>query len=65
LTRRTSKRGGHLPNPRDISNIVHNGGQTPKRNCLYNVALTHFGQFIDHDVISTPIKESKTGKQLK
>ncbi|XP_052067210.1 peroxidase-like protein [Mytilus californianus] len=59
--RKNSVRYGSLPNPRDISNTVHKEGTTFARGCLSNVAFTHFGQFIDHDVVSTPIKKSKKG----
>ncbi|XP_076095786.1 peroxidase-like protein [Mytilus galloprovincialis] len=47
--------GSLLPSPRDISNAVLNGGESPPRSRILSVSLTHFGQFIDHDVISTPI----------
>ncbi|CAC5395141.1 PXDN [Mytilus coruscus] len=60
--RKNSVRYGSLPNPRDISNTVHKEGTTFARSCLSNVAFTHFGQFVDHDVISTPIKKSKKGE---
>lgn len=59
--RKNSVRYGSLPNPRDISNTVHKDGTTFARSCLSNVAFTHFGQFIDHDVVSTPTKKSKKG----
>lgn len=49
-----------LPNPRVISNTVHRGGFSPPRSNVFNVALTTFGQFIDHDVISTPTVRGKT-----
>ncbi|XP_071123148.1 uncharacterized protein [Mytilus edulis] len=60
--RKNSVRYGSLPNPRDISNTVHKDGTTFARSCLSNVAFTHFGQFIDHDVVSTPTKKSKKGE---
>ncbi|CAC5390152.1 PXDN [Mytilus coruscus] len=47
--------GPLLPSPRDISNAVLNGGVSPPRSRIYSVSLTHFGQFVDHDFISTPI----------
>lgn len=46
---------GPLPSPRYISNAIHNGGVSPPRSQIYSVSLTHFGQFVDHDFISTPI----------
>jgi hypothetical protein len=53
--------GAPLPSPRIISNNVHDEGMNHLRSKLFTVALTHFGQFIDHDVISTPILIGKFG----
>ncbi|CAG2224718.1 PXDN [Mytilus edulis] len=44
-----------LPSPRMISNALFNTGTSPPRSTSFTIALTHFGQFIDHDFISTPI----------
>ncbi|XP_052106928.1 peroxidase-like protein isoform X2 [Mytilus californianus] len=46
--------GPLLPSPRDVSNAVLNGGVSPPRSTIFSVSLTHFGQFVDHDIISTP-----------
>lgn len=46
--------GKPLPSPRYVSNAVFDGGESPPRSKIFNVALTHFGQFVDHDIISTP-----------
>ncbi|XP_063399289.1 peroxidase-like protein isoform X2 [Mytilus trossulus] len=55
IPRILSVTGDPLPSPRLISNNVHGSGVNHPRSQKYTVALTHFGQFIDHDVISTPI----------
>ncbi|XP_063426083.1 peroxidase-like protein [Mytilus trossulus] len=47
--------GSLLPSPRDISNAVLNGGESPPRSRIFSESFTHFGQFINHDFISTPI----------
>ncbi|CAG2189729.1 PXDN [Mytilus edulis] len=47
--------GSLLPSPRDISNVVLNGGESPPRSRIFSESLTHLGQFINHDFISTPI----------
>ncbi|CAC5370994.1 PXDN [Mytilus coruscus] len=52
--------GPLLSSPRDVSNAVLNGGVSPPRSRIFSVSLTHFGQVVDHDFISTPIlKESR------
>ncbi|CAG2233142.1 PXDN [Mytilus edulis] len=61
IPRYLSVSGEPLPNPRHISNSVHNGGISPPRGCQFTVLLTFFGQFVDHDVISTPTKEDREG----
>lgn len=48
----TSDRQGSLPSARVVSNTVLSGS-TPT-SATHSTFLTHFGQFIDHDVISTP-----------
>ncbi|CAG2249307.1 unnamed protein product [Mytilus edulis] len=48
-----------LPSPRTISNALFNAGTSPPRSKVFNLALTFFGQFLDHDFISTP---TLTGK---
>ncbi|CAG2214824.1 PXDN [Mytilus edulis] len=55
LPRIQSITGLQLPSPRMISNALFNTGTSPPRSTSFTIALTHFGQFIDHDFISTPI----------
>jgi peroxidase len=49
---RRAQSGAELPNPRSISNIVHPDNNVP------HASITHitmaFGQFLDHDITSTP-----------
>ncbi|XP_076115704.1 peroxidase-like protein [Mytilus galloprovincialis] len=55
IPRRKSITGVPLPSPRDISNALFNTGTSPPRSKRFSIDLTHFGQFIDHDFVSTPI----------
>ncbi|XP_062612030.1 peroxidase-like protein [Saccostrea cucullata] len=48
----TSNRQSKLPGAREVSNAVLSGS-TPTSS-IYSTFLTHFGQFIDHDIIATP-----------
>ncbi|XP_063400211.1 peroxidase-like protein [Mytilus trossulus] len=43
-----------LPSPRTISNALFSAGTSPPRSKRFSLVLTHFGQFLDHDFISTP-----------
>ncbi|XP_076113904.1 peroxidase-like protein [Mytilus galloprovincialis] len=65
IPRYLSVSGEPLPNPRHISTSVHNGGISPPRGCQFTVLLTFFGQFVDHDVISTPTKEDREGVEFR
>lgn len=56
----TSDRQGSLPSARVVSNAVLSGS-TPT-SATHSTFLTHFGQFIDHDVISTPSMRGNFGK---
>ncbi|CAC5366251.1 PXDN [Mytilus coruscus] len=49
-----------LQSPREISNALFNTGKSPPRSSKFTIASTHFGQFVDHDFISTPILKGKT-----
>lgn len=55
----TSDRQGSLPSARVVSNTVLSGS-TPT-SATHSTFLTHFGQFIDHDVISTPSMRGNLG----
>jgi hypothetical protein len=53
--------GGFLPSARTVSNNVlqyTSGGMTPV-SAVHSMHLTHHGQFIDHDIISTPTELGK------
>ncbi|XP_061178613.1 peroxidase-like protein [Saccostrea echinata] len=60
-TPRTRSRVGNMPLPsaRTVSNNVFQfiGGDMTPVSAAYSTYLTHHGQFIDHDVISTPSVE--------
>lgn len=62
--RTRGKDGSLLPNPRRISNAVFRSLSSPKSN-KFNVAMTHFGQFVDHDVIATPIEIDTDGTDIE
>lgn len=49
-----------LPNPREISNIIFNQDQDNIFNARgINLLFVFFAQFIDHNLISTPLEESE------
>lgn len=58
--RTLGKNGNQLPNPRDISNKIFKSIPSSPKSGKFNVALTHFGQFVDHDVVATPIEIGKS-----
>lgn len=62
---RTSNKQDLLPSARLVSNALFDG-YTPT-SAIHTTFLTHFGQFIDHDVISTPTMTvpSKNTSSLK
>ena len=47
--------GGYLPSARVISNVMHKSDCCPAFSDRLAVAVMQFGQFIEHDVISTPM----------
>ncbi|XP_022289630.2 peroxidase-like protein [Crassostrea virginica] len=53
---------GTLPSARVVSNAVF-AGTTPT-SATHSTFLTHFGQFIDHDVISTPSMKDINGNDV-
>ena len=53
----TSSRGNvvSLPSGRSISNAVHSyNGTTPTNTEGVSLAFFQWGQFLDHDIVSTP-----------
>lgn len=58
VPRKTSVSGRQLPTPRDISLTVHTKiGQPTVYNPTLTMAMMQMGQFLDHDVIITPLEE--------
>lgn len=57
LPRTKDSNGDPLPSARMVSNLILSGSNPV--SSTFTTFLTHFGQFIDHDVISTP---SMTGR---
>lgn len=51
--------GGYLPSPRIVSNVMHKSDCCPQFSDRLAVAVMQFGQFIEHDVISTPMITGK------
>ena len=54
--RQRSCTGGPLPSPRTISNVLHKSGHCSVPSRRFTVLAMQFGQFIEHDVISTPLQ---------
>ncbi|XP_048780891.1 peroxidase-like protein [Ostrea edulis] len=53
---RTKSKDGHLlPSSRRVSNVVHNNNNQVEVSARFTPYLTHFGQFLDHDISSTPV----------
>ncbi len=50
-----------LPNPRQISALVHGERSTPSDSKRYTIALMQFGQFLDHDITLTPMMRQRNG----
>ncbi|XP_052064592.1 peroxidase-like protein [Mytilus californianus] len=63
--RTLGKDGNPLPGPREISNKIFRSLPSSPKSRKFNVALTHFGQFIDHDVVATPIEIDTDGTDIE
>ncbi|KAL3854991.1 hypothetical protein ACJMK2_014223 [Sinanodonta woodiana] len=56
---------GNLPNPRTVSNAVHsNKGLTTPLDNKISMHVFQWGQFLDHDIISTPVLTGVNGVDL-
>ena len=55
MPRTKSMDGQPLPSARRVSNVVHNSNNQVQVSARFTPYLTHFGQFLDHDISSTPI----------
>ncbi|CAC5386495.1 PXDN [Mytilus coruscus] len=58
------KNGDELKSPREISNAVLNSKQSAPQSNRLTVALTHLGQFVDHDIVATPIFTESDGTSI-
>lgn len=63
--RQLSCKGGPLPSPRTISNVIHKSGHCSLPSRRLTVLAMQFGQFIEHDVISTPLQRGMFHYSLK
>ncbi|KAK3577817.1 hypothetical protein CHS0354_028872 [Potamilus streckersoni] len=62
----TNGTGNLLPNPRTISNVVHaNNGSTTTLDDKITLHVLQWGQFLDHDIISTPVYTGSNGATLE
>ena len=52
--------GQVLPNPRHVSNIVHQEAKSAPR-LTHNLWFMQFGQFLAHDIVLTPMIREKDG----
>ena len=60
MARAYGKSGKTLPSPRLVSRLVHTADSDTTQEHRVTVMFTHFGQFLDHDVDLTPLKNSKS-----
>ncbi|KAK3609210.1 hypothetical protein CHS0354_035150, partial [Potamilus streckersoni] len=59
--RATGINGKPLPNPRKVSNVVHSNTKGVTSNSTTITLITfQFGQFVDHDIITTPLIDDET-----
>ncbi|KAL3854992.1 hypothetical protein ACJMK2_014224 [Sinanodonta woodiana] len=62
---RTTSGTGTLPNPRTISNVIHaNKGTSTTLDNKISLHVFQWGQFLDHDIISTPVFTGNNGDAL-
>ncbi|XP_069141012.1 chorion peroxidase-like [Argopecten irradians] len=59
-----SKAGKLLPSARLVSNIMHKAGECSLSSKHFTVMIMQFGQFIEHDVISTPMISGTDGADI-
>ncbi|KAK3611207.1 hypothetical protein CHS0354_009464 [Potamilus streckersoni] len=62
---RTASGTGNLPNPRTISNVIHSSKGVPTiLDHKISLHVFQWGQFLDHDIISTPVSTGVNGEEL-
>lgn len=61
--RSLGKNGFSLASPRDISNLLHHSGPAAQMTSLTHMVM-QWGQFIDHDLSSTPVQTAQDGSAL-
>ncbi|KAK3589591.1 hypothetical protein CHS0354_043052 [Potamilus streckersoni] len=53
--------GTPLPSPRLISNVIHAAGKKAILDSEHTVMEMQWGQFLDHDIVQTPVLKGKMG----
>ena len=53
------KSGSPLPSPRFISNVIHSPSTNRRTDEHTTVMVMAFGQFMSHDIASTPMMDGK------
>ncbi|KAK3095477.1 hypothetical protein FSP39_015149 [Pinctada imbricata] len=56
--------GNPLPSPRMVSNIVHREGKKRQMSKTSSVMVMQWGQFLDHDIVATPLVRNDDGSPL-
>ncbi|XP_046548359.1 peroxidase-like [Haliotis rubra] len=63
--RRTARSGNLLPSAREVSFMVHESDEKIDVQAAASHLLMQFGQFLDHDITSTPIQSGVDGSHVR